>query len=125
MQSDDAQMAVIGLTARNDAVDLLEKRVLSRFSQHIIFCPTALSSVEECQQLLSTALALPQIDNSPNITGADAFCRMWSMQLSSMLAEMASSPFWNQMASERRLVPRQLINAVRICLSELDAGHPC
>ncbi|KAL3928786.1 MAG: hypothetical protein SGPRY_002241 [Prymnesium sp.] len=44
MQSDDAQMAVIGLTARNDAVDLLEKRVLSRFSQHIIFCPTALSS---------------------------------------------------------------------------------
>ena len=33
MQSEDAQMAVVGLTSRYDAVELLEKRVRSRFSQ--------------------------------------------------------------------------------------------
>ena len=32
-QSEDAQMAVVGLTSRYDAVELLEKRVRSRFSQ--------------------------------------------------------------------------------------------
>ncbi|KAL1522686.1 hypothetical protein AB1Y20_017662 [Prymnesium parvum] len=124
MQSDDAQMAVIGLTARNDAVDLLEKRVRSRFSQHIIFCPSALASVDECQRLLQAALAPPRTDIAPSPAGADAYREAWALQLEAVLAAIPHSPSWRQMASEQRLVPGQLINAVRICLSELNAERP-
>ena len=57
MQSEDAQMAVVGLTSRNDAVELLEKRVRSRFSQRILPVPS-LKSMADCQATLIATISL-------------------------------------------------------------------
>ena len=51
-------MAVIGQTTRMDAMDLLEKRMKSRFSHRVIFCPP-LKSQEECVELVRRVTQLP------------------------------------------------------------------
>ena len=50
-------MAVVGLTSRNDAVELLEKRVRSRFSQRILPVPS-LKSMADCQATLIATISL-------------------------------------------------------------------
>lgn len=64
MQTDDAQMAVIGLTCRIDVADLLEKRVRSRASQRQVLLP-ALETTDDCSRLLQ---ACPAPEPTPNFT---------------------------------------------------------
>jgi origin recognition complex subunit 4 len=58
MHSNKCTMAIIGQTTRRDCVDLLEKRMKSRFSHRIFFCPP-LQTQPECLQLVRTITALP------------------------------------------------------------------
>ena len=58
LQTEDAQMAVVGLTTRVDAADLLEKRVRSRFSQRLLLVPP-LVTTDDCAALIRHTLALP------------------------------------------------------------------
>merc|ERR1740124_1126792 len=51
------QMAVVGLTSRLDAVELLEKRVRSRFSQRILPVPS-LQDMADCQAALIASISL-------------------------------------------------------------------
>ena len=60
LQTEDAQMAVVGLTTRVDAADLLEKRVRSRFSQRLLLVPP-LVTTDDCAALIRHTLALPAI----------------------------------------------------------------
>ena len=66
LQTEDAQMAVVGLTTRVDAADLLEKRVRSRFSQRLLLVPP-LVTTDDCAALIRHTLALPATMPPPAI----------------------------------------------------------
>eukprot|EP00966_Prymnesium_polylepis_P085741 1984917-Prymnesium_polylepis.1 len=114
-------MAVIGLTPRNDAVDLLEKRVRSRFSQHILTIPPALTTVDEVTNLLSAALGPPRMDLVAPPEGAAPFANAWAQATRVLCAEVVASPHWRRLIAEGKIVPGQLVTAVRVLLSEIRA----
>ena len=126
MQTEDAHMAVIGITTRTDAADLLEKRVRSRASQRQVQVPS-FESTDDCARLLQAALPLPD----PNAAGAgpafankaDPFCKAWAANTASLCASLATCG-----ALRRRLTlgltVGQLQVALRLALSELNARDP-
>ena len=128
MQTEDAQMAVIGLTTRIDVADLLEKRVRSRCSQRQMWLP-ALDSTASCARLLASALALPEVAPGETVSvGATAeqtkrFRRAWEASLKCICAQLPHSP-----ALRRRLscgiTPSQVSTALRLCMAELSHGRP-
>ncbi|KAH9307834.1 hypothetical protein KI387_035745, partial [Taxus chinensis] len=71
MQSILSQAAVVGISCRLDADQLLEKRVRSRFSHRkLLFSPP---STEDLQRLLEHALVLPTDSTFPNVDYAARF----------------------------------------------------
>lgn len=60
-QSHSAQFGIIGVSARLDVVELLEKRLRSRFSHRRVFLGPP-GSEEECMQLVAQGLGLPVLE---------------------------------------------------------------
>jgi origin recognition complex subunit 4 len=56
--SPEARLAVVGISARLDAMELLEKRVQSRFSNRYVHCPLP-ATAENMVALLTSVLSLP------------------------------------------------------------------
>lgn len=56
--SPEAKLAVVGVSARLDAMEMLEKRVQSRFSNRYIHCPLP-ATAEDMVALLLSVLSLP------------------------------------------------------------------
>ncbi|GAB4829871.1 origin recognition complex subunit 4 [Ancistrocladus abbreviatus] len=80
MQSVTSQAAVIGISCRMDADQLLEKRVRSRFSHRkLLFSPP---SKEDLEKLLESILSLPVDSTLPR-----DYAVKFNMELQKMLAE--------------------------------------
>uniref|UniRef100_A0A7S2IKV5 Origin recognition complex subunit 4 C-terminal domain-containing protein n=1 Tax=Haptolina brevifila TaxID=156173 RepID=A0A7S2IKV5_9EUKA len=125
MQTEDAQMAVVGLTTRIDCADLLEKRVRSRCSQRQLLVPP-LENIDDCTRLLQRALTLPNPADMPAsgfATKAAAFYSAWSANTRALLTSLGSSTLLR-----RRLgigvSAGQLQVALRFALSELRPERP-
>ena len=63
MQTEDAQMAVVGLATDNNVTDLLEKRVRSRCGHRQMWLP-AIDHPADCARLLAAALQLPAVPSN-------------------------------------------------------------
>ena len=72
MTSNEVHMAVVGVTARIDALEMLEKRVQSRFSQRQIFCSPP-SNEEQMMEIIKMSMRLP--DDFPFPDFRDEFNR--------------------------------------------------
>ena len=126
MQTEDAQMAVVGITTRVDVADLLEKRVRSRCSQRQMWIP-ALETPSQCATFFTAALALPDVPPGtspvPEATPEQAkrFRAAWCAQ-----AECINASLEFNATLRRRLSmgvsPKQLDVALRLALSELSAS---
>ena len=119
MQTNDAQMAVIGLTANVNGATLLEKRVNSRFSGRHVFVPPGLATVPQCQRLLRKALAAPCAHSEEAPELAPELCVAWAARMELLVKEIALAPWWSLALAQSRLTPRQLLVASRVCLSEV------
>ena len=128
MQTDNASMAVIGLTTRIDVADLLEKRVRSRCGHRQMWLP-ALDKAADCVALLESALKLPDVpaDSSPTATDsperAARFCEAWAAQSAHLCAQLPYSTLLRRRLSVG-VTPNQLQMALRLALSELSSARP-
>lgn len=144
MQTEDAQMAVIGLTARVDAADLLEKRVQSRFSRRQMR-PPLLNAIavgdehqaSDCARLIDSALALPAAEERPGrhaytvlqvgrryaAEAIDAYARAWAAAVKSLCAGLSGSSVLRRRLLQG-LSAGELLTAVRLLLVDLSEAKP-
>ena len=129
MQTEDAQMAVIGLTTRMDVAELLEKRVRSRAGHRQMWLP-ALDHPADCQRLLTTALQLPEVKagDSPNMLRdtpehARRFCEAWAANTAHLCAQLPYSAILKRRFSTG-VTPNQILTALRLTLSSLSSAQP-
>jgi origin recognition complex subunit 4 len=84
-QSRKAPIAVLGLTAKIDVVESLEKRVKSRFSHRYVHLPLPRSVAaywEICRQgLLVTMNELEEEGLDPRIQGQEEFLKFWETMI--------------------------------------------
>lgn len=128
MQTEDAQMAVVGLTTRIDVADLLEKRVRSRCGHRQMWLP-ALDHPADCARLMKSSLALPAVAVGDSPTASDTpekakrFCEAWAAQVALLCAQL---PYSSDL--RRRLsigvTPTQLQTAVRLAITDLGTPSP-
>ncbi|GBG84494.1 hypothetical protein CBR_g38777 [Chara braunii] len=119
MQSSEAQAAVLGLSCRVDADQLLEKRVRSRFSQrHLLFLPPP---VEECFRILKEVLTLP----SPPAFPYTAFASSFNSEIHNLLQQPTVQKLITQHCSVD-LSPRHLYDLAfkAICNMDRTRGYP-
>jgi origin recognition complex subunit 4 len=127
MQTDDAQMAVIGLTTRVDVADLLEKRVRSRCSQRQLWLP-ALDTTADCARLLAAALTLPDLGDASPVSGVEPlkaarFKAAWDAQTASVCAQLGHSKTLGKRLS-CGVTPQLLQTALRLIMAELTTSRP-
>lgn len=65
-QSAQTPICVLGITCRLDVIELLEKRVKSRFSHRQIFLHPDAEDIDERMELFKTFLKLPTLEESKN-----------------------------------------------------------
>ncbi|KAJ2298120.1 origin recognition complex subunit 4 [Coemansia sp. RSA 2706] len=118
-QSQQTPVAVLGLTARIDAVDLLEKRVKSRFSHRQIFVHGA-ASLEDFAQIAACALRVDAARDGP-VAGALA------LQFNRRVADiLAAAPVAQHVASlfEFGKDARQLLRVFAPAVARISAAAP-
>ena len=122
-QTDDAQMAIVGLTSSVDALDLLEKRVRSRFSGRQLLVPY-LREHSQCAQLVCDSIQ-DAADESESISlaGGAAFKSAWKTHVSSLHGSLLRSRFIARRL-QTGLVPRQLVAAAKLVINELSPANP-
>jgi hypothetical protein len=125
MQTEDAQMAVVGLTTRIDVADLLEKRVRSRCSQRQLLLP-ALTGADDCSRVLGAALSLPSLLTYSSAFAAKAkpFHTAWSANSAAVCASLATEAPQLTRRLSMGVTAGQLQTAVRLALLELSEQQP-
>ena len=125
MQTEDAQMAVVGLTTRIDVADLLEKRVRSRCSQRQLLLP-ALTGADDCSRVLGAALSLPSLHTYSSAFAAKAkpFHTAWSANSAAVCASLATEAPQLKRRLSMGVTAGQLQTAVRLALLELSEQQP-
>jgi len=120
MQTEDAAMAVVGLTTRIDISDLLEKRVRSRCSQRQLLVPP-LTSADDCSRVLSVALALPTLEGFGPVFAAKAraYHHAWGANTVAVCASLATEAPQLTRGLSMGITAGQLQTALRLVLSEL------
>jgi len=115
LQTAEAQLAVIGLTALCDAPDLLEKRVRSRFSGRMLVVPP-LNSVSDVSMLIDSALALP-----PSMPSR--YASLWAHHVRILLKKLDQcKPL--RLRLQLGMSQRDVLMAVRLLIAELGPACP-
>lgn len=108
-------LAVIGLTSRVDVINLLEKRVKSRFS-HRILRTAGLSSIDEWKSTLRRCLDISpegKCDNSTSST-AQEWSKLWTYNVEHFLNDRATSNALKDLfglTRDLRLLLRSMVRA--------------
>ncbi|EOD23897.1 hypothetical protein EMIHUDRAFT_223086 [Emiliania huxleyi CCMP1516] len=123
-QTDDAQMAVIGLTSRVDALDLLEKRVRSRFSGRQLAL-SYLPTVADATSLLRRALSEPVPAEAKSVDGrlVRPFHGAWASAVDELCAALEASPTLERLLWHG-LTPRTLLAGLKLHLAALSPAAP-
>ncbi|KAJ2126154.1 origin recognition complex subunit 4 [Coemansia sp. RSA 720] len=116
-QSQQTPIAVLGVTARIDVLDLLEKRVKSRFSHRQIYVHN-MASVEEFVQIAREALCI-----DPSHTVSEAFARQFNMRIEDILTSRTVSQHIEDIFEFGKDV-RQLLRAFSPAVSQLTTVNP-
>eukprot|EP00033_Pygsuia_biforma_P005551 GCRY01006129.1.p1 GENE.GCRY01006129.1~~GCRY01006129.1.p1 ORF type:complete len:408 (-),score=78.36 GCRY01006129.1:11-1234(-) len=122
LQHSETKMAVVGTTTRMDYLQLLEKRVKSRFSQRDIFVH-AFNSFEDYLSFVEESLILP--DDStvfPSAVELDAFNTALKAALSSMAVVQTLTDLFNFTHDLRTL--RSFLLYVILAMKWTDDGTP-
>ncbi|KAJ2443164.1 origin recognition complex subunit 4 [Coemansia sp. RSA 2440] len=115
-QSQQTPIAVLGVTARIDVLDLLEKRVKSRFSHRQIYVHN-MASVEEFVQIAREALC---IDSS---TVSEAFAQQFNKRIEDILTSSTVSQHIEDIFEFGKDV-RMLLRAFTLAVSQISIDNP-
>ncbi|KZT51483.1 hypothetical protein CALCODRAFT_443002 [Calocera cornea HHB12733] len=107
-------IAVVGMTARLDCVNLLEKRVKSRFSHRIVrVCPAL--SVEEYVGRAREALLLPELLAAGREEDRKEWAELWKRNVDGILGDTQAVTLLRQtmeLVQDMRVLQRVLTDAV-------------
>ncbi|KAJ2498166.1 origin recognition complex subunit 4 [Coemansia sp. RSA 1972] len=115
-QSQQTPIAVLGVTARIDVLDLLEKRVKSRFSHRQIYVHN-MASVEEFVQIAREALCI-----DPSIV-SETFAQQFNKRIEDILTSNTVSQHIEDIFEFGKDV-RQLLRAFTSAVSQLTTANP-
>jgi len=116
MHSNECVMAIVGQTVRRDVMDLLEKRMKSRFSHTTTFCPP-LEDGEQCVELIRRATTLPDCFEDP------AFAKRVSAAVETILKNAEfSTALENFIAYDTS--PRSLLRMTGLAMIQLSTKQP-
>ncbi|KAJ2520491.1 origin recognition complex subunit 4 [Coemansia sp. RSA 1939] len=90
-QSQQTPIAVLGVTARIDVMDLLEKRVKSRFSHRQIHVHQA-QSLTDFTAILRTALSVPLLPTPASIGSTSQSSDSYAIQFNAEVDEILATP---------------------------------
>ncbi|XP_014217384.1 origin recognition complex subunit 4, partial [Copidosoma floridanum] len=134
-QSAQAPICVIGITSRLDVIELLEKRVKSRFSHRQIFLHSYITSnsetsaIEERQELFQHLLSLPNDENVNEIEEANQvcnispkFCAAWNREIKDLAGNPKIKKLLKQMYRENPS-EREFRNFLAVAISSLCSNH--
>ncbi|XP_076032849.1 origin recognition complex subunit 4 [Oratosquilla oratoria] len=116
-QSAQAPICVIGLTCRLDVVELLEKRVKSRFSHRQIFLFPSDKFDPDFLGLTRLMLSLP--DSYPNICHQKA----WNADIKTLLTNPEVQSVLKSLHSTSRDI-RSLQTLLLLCIAQLNTENP-
>jgi len=115
MQEREMSVAIIGIASVLHIMDMLEKRVKSRFSdRYTLFLPN--SSIERAQHILRNVLLLP-----PDMS-KDGYGQQWNSEIEALLEDKR---FCELLARELDInsEPQALFNLVRLAIKDIDEQH--
>lgn len=113
-QARKAPIAVLGCTGKVDVVEMLEKRVKSRFSHRYVFVPPARSIPafwDICKQGLITDREAAETDGlATDLEGFDEFMEYWSKKID-VCSRLDFASIYHDMVWSRRLLANKLNSA--------------
>lgn len=126
LQSAGMQAAVVGLSCRHDVMELLEKRVRSRFSHRKQLIPEMEekdfdSPGNSPRDVLAAMLAMPDSDSSTAQTGGPV--QQWNSAVSQILSTDAVAHQLKLMMNQGFGTPRDLADVATDAVLSMDGQH--